>query len=142
MYRDGSTTKEIANRLDMTSRGVRYVLDKRNVPIKGNRRTGGRRVDDDFFKTWTNEMAYVLGFVFTDGNVHGNTLSITQNERYILEEINRVMDSNFEIRRRPNGKNDIHVLAITRKEIIDDLIRVGISDGKSRIMDYLEVLMH
>ena len=139
MYRNGSTTKEIANKFDITSRGVLYVLHKRNVPIKGKRRTGGRRVDVDFFKTWTNEMAYVLGFVFTDGNVHGNTLSIAQNERYILEEINRVMDSNFEIRRRPNGKNDIHVLAITRKEIIDDLKRLGISEGKSRIMEFPEV---
>ena len=139
MYRRGNTTKEIADLFGMTPRGVLYVLNKRGVPTKGKRRTGGRRINDDFFKTWTNEMAYVLGFIFTDGSISRNTLTIAQKERDILNKINLTMESNFEIRRSQNGKNDIHTLSISRKEIVDDLKRLGITERKSRTMEFPEV---
>lgn len=139
MYRAGGTTKEISERFNITQRGVLYVLNKRQVPIKGKRRTNGRKVDEDFFKEWTNEMAYVLGFVFTDGNISNNTLTISQNERYILEEINKAMASDCRITRRANGKNDLYTLIINRKEIVEDLKSLGITESKSRTMEFPEV---
>ena len=39
-----------------------------------------RYVNNDFFKSWTPAMAYVLGVVFTDGCVQNNLLSIGQKE--------------------------------------------------------------
>lgn len=139
MYLDGSSTKEISEEVGISSRQVRNVLSKRGIPLKGRRRKGGYKVNADFFKTWTNEMAYVLGFVFTDGSVSGNALSIAQNERYILEEINTVMESDYKISKRPNGKNVIHTLTTHRKEIVEDLQKLGVTEGKSRIMSFPDV---
>lgn len=84
-------------------------------------------------------MAYVIGFVFTDGNVCGNALTIAQDERYILELIKSVMGANYKITRRPNGKNDIYTLVIHRKEIVEDLRNLGVVEGKSRIIKFPNV---
>ena len=89
-------------------------------------------INESFFSAWSNEMAYVLGFVITDGNISGNTLSISQNERYILERINDAMESDYKITRRSNGKNDIHTLSIYRKSIVEDLKSLGVLEAKSR----------
>src|SRR5699024_2389518 len=124
---------------DITSRGVRYILGKYDVKLRGRRRINGYKVDEDFFKEWSNEMAYVLGFVFTDGSISNNTLTISQIERYILEEINKAMTSDCSITRRANGKNDIYTLIINRKEIVDDLKRLGITESKSRTMEFPNV---
>src|SRR5690625_6591487 len=98
-------------------RGVRYILGKYDVKLRGRRRINGYKVDEDFFKRWSNEMAYVLGFIYTDGSVNSNTLTISQNERYILERINEVMASNCVISESDNGKNTLYTLYIHRKEI-------------------------
>src|SRR5690625_6041252 len=84
-------------------------------------------------------MAYVQGLVITDGNISKSTLAISQNERYILEEIRIAMDSDYEIKRRKNGVNDIYVLSMYRKEIVDDLKAMGISEGESRVVEFPEV---
>ena len=44
------------------------------------------KVNGDFFKTWSNDMAYVLGCIVTDGclieHKNGyNTLNITNNNK-------------------------------------------------------------
>src|SRR5699024_6281424 len=80
-YQSGKATKEISEEFEITQRGVLYVLHRYGVEVKGRRRSNGYKVDESFFKTWSNEMAYVLGFVFTDGNISGNTLTIAQKER-------------------------------------------------------------
>lgn len=139
MYKDGKTTQEIAEQFGLTSKGVIYILNRRGVNIRERRRVGGRRVNIDFFKTWTNEMAYVLGFIYTDGNISNNTLSISQNERYILEEIKNAMESTNAISERKNGKNVLYTLRIYRKEMIEDLKRIGLTEGKSRVITFPEV---
>jgi len=140
LYQDeGKSTKEIADQFDITSRGVRYILGKYDVKLRGRRRINGYKVDEDFFKRWSNEMAYVLGFIYTDGSVNSNTLTISQNERYILERINEVMASNCVISESDNGKNTLYTLYIHRKEIVEDLRKLGVVEGKSRIMLFPEI---
>lgn len=136
---DGKSTEEIADQFGITSRGVRYILGKYEVKLRGKRRTNGYKVDEDFFKRWSNEMAYVLGFVYTDGCVSGNTLTISQKDRYILDKINEVMTSNCVIRESNNGKNTLHTLYIHRKEIVEDLRRLGVVESKSRILTFPSV---
>lgn len=136
---DGKSTGEIADLIGITSRGVRYILGRYGVKLRGKRRTSRYKVDEDFFKRWSNEMAYVLGFIYTDGCVSGNALTISQNERYILENINETMSSNCAIYERYNGKNPIHTLYISRKEIVEDLRKLGVVEGKSRIITFPEI---
>lgn len=139
MYIGGQSTREISEQVGVSTRQVRNVLHKRGITLRGKRRTDGYKVNEDFFKTWSSEMAYVLGFVFTDGNVSGNAASISQKERNILDKINNIMESTYVIRERANGVNPIFTLTIHRKEVVEDLARLGITEGKSRTMDFPDV---
>ncbi len=68
LYTEGKSTSEIATLANVSARYIRMVLSDSNVP----RRTIGswkRKYDitEDYFKTWSNNMAYILGFIATDG---------------------------------------------------------------------------
>ena len=57
-----------------------------------------KKVNKDFFKKWTPEMAYVLGFLFADGNIiytKRNTWfwSIQITDKEILEKIKMEINS-------------------------------------------------
>src|SRR5699024_9206540 len=139
MYKDGLSTKEVAEAIGITPRGVRYIFGKYGVDITEHRRTNGYSVNADFFSEWTNEMAYVLGFVLTDGCVSGNTLTISQKDPYILERIGDAMGSTYRITERANGKGRLFTLAVHRKKIVEDLRNLGIVEKKSRVVEFPEV---
>ena len=53
------------------------------------------RIPNDFFKTWTPEMAYVLGYWWADGhilkNAAGKRVGFTSKDGEHLEQIARVI---------------------------------------------------
>lgn len=137
---DGLTTREIAEKAGCTYRHILYVLRKEGVDTSEKRRFGGYKINTEFFKRWSPEMAYVLGLVLTDGCVYKNTLSISQKDPYILEKVNDVMESTYPIRkRRNNGNSYINTLSIYRKSIVDDLSKYGIVGNKSLTVDFPNV---
>lgn len=68
------------------------------------------KVNENFFSNWSAEMAYVLGVIFTDGNLSFNRaphamkvylrLSIAQKEPELLEKVLKLMNSDHTIRKR------------------------------------------
>jgi DNA-binding transcriptional regulator WhiA len=76
-------------------------------------------------------MAYVLGFILTDGCIAGNTITIAQKDPEILERIKTAVDCTAPIKRRKNGKYHIHTLSISRKSMVEDLAAFGIGEKKS-----------
>ncbi|MFK4432099.1 intein-encoded DNA endonuclease-like protein [Bacillus sp. RC54] len=68
LYAEGKSTSEIATLANVSARYIRMVLTDNNVP----RRAIGswkRKYDitEDYFKTWSNNTAYILGFIAADG---------------------------------------------------------------------------
>src|SRR3989344_9015715 len=67
-------------------------------------------VNSDFFKTWSPEMSYTLGFVAADGNIchsgNAHTLHIASDDLDVIEKIKIVMDYLGPIykKHRPSGK--------------------------------------
>ena len=94
-------------------------------------------VNQDFFKTWTPEMAYVLGFFAADGNMIKNNrgahfMEFVSTDRDIIEKIHTLLGSNHKITRRirDQGKPSYR-LQIGSKEIFEDLIHLGMTPNKS-----------
>ncbi len=101
----------------------------------------------DFFKKWTPEMAYVLGFLYADGNITDSKISRTQYvsfdsvDKEILEKIRIVLSSNHKIQVKPakilthfngNYKSSIgYRLRIGSREMFADLINLGVTPRKS-----------
>lgn len=133
---EGKTSKEISEIAGVTPRYILSVLKENGVVLTEKRRTNGHKVNVDFFKTWSPEMSYVLGFVLTDGCISKNTLTIAQKSPEILEEIKVAMGTDAPVTKRKNGKSFIHTLIINRKEIVKDLANLGITPNKSRSVGF------
>lgn len=108
----------------------------------------------DFFKRWSNEMAYVLGFLYADGNItDAATSSRTQyikfsnNEKEILEKIKSVLKAEHPIHSRPphtsvdkyghlyRSSESFH-LRVGSKRMFADLIKLGLILNKSKVMKF------
>lgn len=91
------------------------------------------KINIDFFKKWSPQMAYILGFTFADGNIYKTTLAWDLKEdRELLVKINQTMDSNYPIYQRKASFR----LRISNPIIIDDLQKLGIFPNKSRKMEF------
>src|ERR1700704_2928073 len=92
-------------------------------------------VNSSYFKTWSVDMAYVLGFIAADGNVcrsgRACILHIASDDLDVIEKIQLVMDYQGPIYRkpRPNGKTSYN-LRICDQEIFADLLQLGVTERK------------
>jgi len=93
-------------------------------------------VNSDFFKKWSPEMAYVLGFIAADGNIchsgRAHTLHIASDDKDVIEKIKKVLNYSGPIhqRIRPNTKIS-YSLRICDQILFSDLNRLGITERKS-----------
>ena len=97
--------------------------------------------NEDFFKKWSPEMAYVLGFFTADGNMIKNKrgahfVSFYSTDKDLLEKIRLNLKSDLKISAKkinpkyPNHKQS-YVLQIGSKEIFNDLMGLGMTPNKS-----------
>lgn len=103
----------------------------------------------DFFEKWTPEMAYVLGFIYADGDIEDLRKSsrtqyttIASVDKVILEAIKRVMGSEHNLNyiaphkvTYKNGKTyesaERYRLRIGSKKMFNDLLKLGLTPRKS-----------
>jgi len=95
-----------------------------------------------FFKTWSREMAYVLGYWFADGNMYFQPgagsyfVSIGSKDVEHLEALRNVIGVGKLA--RITG-SDVFKLVICRKEMYDDLLRLGGTERKSLTLTWPRV---
>ena len=115
--------------------------------------------NEDFFSEWSDEMAYVLGVICTDGHLHPtknndplkksktstSRVSVTQKEPELLEKILSLMDckSKLIFRKKTVYKSGIagetYRFDINNEKIYDDLIGLGITPRKSLTLKFPEM---
>lgn len=112
-------------------------------------------VNSRFFKEWTSEMSYVLGFLYADGCLIEHKSSRAQYIQFgssdleIIRLIKRLLDSDHKIQKR-SSKNIKHRNGVYRskkffrlrigcKEMFKDLINIGLTTKKSKKLQYPDV---
>lgn len=98
-----------------------------------------RRYNKDFFKVWSSDMSYVLGFFAADGNIiktkrGTHFISFNSSDRDILKRIHDVMESEHKISTRISPTGQVHRFQIGSKSMYEDLLGLGFSDRKSNRM--------
>lgn len=131
LYDEGLTTTKIAEHFSVSSRAIRLRYKIIGIDVSEKRRPPIHAVNEQFFDTWTSDMAYVLGFILTDGCVSGNTVSISQAVPEPLEAIKRMMSSEHPINLVSNGGNPLYTLNICRKSFVTAIGKRGIYPAKS-----------
>lgn len=101
-----------------------------------------KNINKNFFKTWSGDMAYTLGFILADG-----TFDITKRGGYyfglhitdyeILDKIRKIMGSNHKISKRSvkEGEKPRYRLQIGSKEMCNDLLALGVVPKKTKQFD-------
>jgi hypothetical protein len=96
-------------------------------------------VNRDFFNVWTPDMAYVLGFFAADGYMTLNKRgayywNIEITDKDLLESIRSAIDSDHKISIRSGHGNEqtLYRLQIGSKEMFNDLIALGFTQGKTK----------
>ena len=111
-------------------------------------------LNENFFSSWSPEMAYVLGVIYTDGNLHPKTKSkkdntnrvtITQKEPELLTKVLALMFCNATICYRKERIYDkikagaIYYFKLTHDKIYDDLVKLGLTPRKSLTMTFPDI---
>lgn len=94
-------------------------------------------VNENFFKMWTSSMAYILGYIFTDGNINWEpeksyrslTITASGKDMHHLERIRKIMKSTKELLYSKNTKS--YRLIVNSKTICMDLMKFGLTPKKS-----------
>jgi hypothetical protein len=98
-----------------------------------------KKVNKDFFKKWTHDMAYVVGFFAEDGYITVNRrggqfwcMDIT--DRKLIEGIREVIGSEHRIgvRKRHKKRYTSYRLQIGSIEICDDMRKLGFKENKTK----------
>lgn len=116
-------------------------LKKKKVkgPDKRIQRTKGL-INVDFFKKWSEEMAYVLGYFSADGGMFVNSggskyIQFVSTDYSLLEKVKKAMDSKHKIYLKRKGNKiwkDCYLLEIGSKEIYNDLLNLGLLPKKAK----------
>lgn len=107
-------------------------------------------INRSFFAAWSDDLAYILGMIYTDGNLMKDqlskqsgrrlpcyTVSIFQKDPTILYQIRNVLGLNRTVRRTRNNQNYyIYTLAFSDREIFEHLETLGLCPNKSRIITF------
>lgn len=116
------------------------------------------KINVDFFKKWSSEMAYVLGFLYADGTIIDAISSRTQyiiftsRDKEILKKIRTVMNSEHPLciqpprtHRHKNGiykSRELFILRIGSRKMFNDLVHLGVVPKKSKIAIFPKVPPH
>ena len=139
-------------------RYINYILQMNNIPIRTrsevkklsdkvnqNPNLNGRQfqVNSDYFKTWSYNMAYILGYIATDGNVSQDRvlkLALQKQDRPLLEKIKDEIEFtgniyNKEIHLKSTDKDyESSYMNIYDREICSDLKKLNIISNKSLVL--------
>ena len=109
-----------------------------SLGLKRNRRNrNGLSINEDFFKIWTPEMAYIFGFWIADGNMakNRNVISFCSKDFNLLELINFNLKSSYKI----SDCNNAFQLPICNKTIYNDILKLGGTPRKSLTIQFPDV---
>ena len=114
-------------------------------------------VNENFFSSWSPAMAYVLGVIFTDGNLNPGRIrepwrskssstmpmiSIAQKEPELLEKVLKLMDCDAKLyfsKERIYGKikaGALYQFNISKEKLYDDIVNLGLTPNKSLTMQF------
>lgn len=139
------TYREMADYLGLTVSQVNHRLN-RHLINKEDKKKIKYFPNENFFKVWTREMAYILGFICADGFVYNDGyknkgklgMSIHLQDKELLIKIVKCLSLDDSIvKERKNSK--MCEFSIYNLEIYYDLIALGVMESKSLKLKWINV---
>lgn len=151
---DHKSIRQISRETGLSSFKVRSYLNEYNIPIRSTANANTKYVNKDIFKQLTPSSAYLLGYIFTDGDLLLNEktglhfLRIYSKFRYKIEGIKKIMSAEAKIQHRKaqshKGRNqsEIFFIHVGNQDVIKDLIDFGMVLNKNEEIQFPEIPEH
>jgi intein/homing endonuclease len=143
LYNSGVSIEKILRQTDIGTTVIKRILKENNIVNKNAAFYSTKTINNNFFKTIdTEDKAYILGFLFADGNIDKNrnriSITVKESDIDILEKIKIAMDSKSIISKGFCKKLNkySHKLSFTSELIKKDLINLGCVPCKSLILKF------
>lgn len=96
-------------------------------------------INENFFSSWSPQMAYVFGLIITDGCISDTgVISLCINDKELLEKVKTVMGSEHKIVPSKHQKG-LYCFHFAREKLIKDLAKLGVFPRKSLTVNFPEV---
>lgn len=146
-YKTGKwTQKLLAEQYHCNYATIKKVLEKNNIPIITHTKRGNLNLKEDFFENIdSEEKAYFLGLLFTDGNVHQMkksglwqiSLELSIKDKDILETFKQLLNSNAKTTYRKRENTEMVAFRIYSEKMAQDLSKYGIIPNKTKATKHL-----
>lgn len=97
-------------------------------------------INQDYFKKWSSNMAYILGLWFADGSIYGGRLfdiTLHKKDKYILKKI--AEELSYEGNLYDNVDKQSSRINFSCKVIYDDIVSLGGTEQKSLKVEFPDI---
>lgn len=144
-YLNGETALSISTLCNRSIPAITRILKKNKIEMRSpSIRTQRYKVDDSYFDSIDTEVkAYFLGWICADGNVFSKrntiTIAIHLKDIDILQKLRDDIKSERplqKVKRINSQYSDRVSLVITNKKLCNSILKLGIPDKKSLILEF------
>lgn len=97
-------------------------------------------IDEEFFATWSRELAWLVGYITADGNVNKalTAITIVSAEQKPLLLARTLAGSDAPLYLRPKERNihkgaqDAYALKLSNRAVVEALVNIGVKPNKSK----------
>lgn len=156
MYtREDKTVEDIHQECGYAHQTIKKILFHRNVTLRSKSesirigaidRKRTHTLNENYFRNWTEEMAYIVGFINADGNIIYNEdisayqlqIAIKDDDEEVLLKIKDALEYTgeliyYEVESPNKIKINMARLSINSKTLIKSLLDIGIEERKSLV---------
>lgn len=133
--------KEISEYLKVSMPTVALLCKEYNLSHNADKRK--YKPNDNYFKTWSNEMAYFLGLLVADGHVRKQNniimLNLKKTDEAIIQNLKEAIEYDGPIYtiNKKDGQPQA-CLTVSSKEMVNDLNDLGLSGNKTYDFDWIK----
>ncbi len=103
-----------------------------------------KKFDKTFFKKWSGDMAYVLGFLFADGNIiqtkrGTHFVGIYTADKHLLVSIKKCIGAEHKISVSRSETGATYKIQIGSKQLFHDLVLLGLTPNKAKRMKFPKI---
>lgn len=144
---DGQTLTFLSQKYHCRTEAIKNVLNQYNIKIKKRGQSKNRSIKEDFFdQIDTEEKAYFLGLLFTDGNVQPDKsgkrspqirIQLKMSDINILQELRTILNIQSKIFYDKRKNKESAVLSFRNQHMAESLSKYGIIQNKTYLTKHL-----
>lgn len=146
MSKNDITPVNTSKLLSISRKSIYNILKRNGIKFDFTKKRRKYNIDDNYFSLIdSDEKAYFLGWIYTDGCIRKDSkkviLSIQEKDVDILYKMARLISPDLQLRYSISEKEDSnrqnqYRLILCRSKIYDDLIKLGVYPNKSETLRF------